>query len=484
MANIIDKIVGYISPSSGLRRHSARQLLQRAYEGANQSDGWRPRRSGASANADHAADARTLRTRSRALAQNVPYIARGLSSHTANIIGTGIIPKWLGSEAKAFAKLWMEWGTQADADGQLDIYGLQDLAHLTAARDGEVLIRIRPRRKEDGIAVPVQFQVLEIDWLDDSRNGRIDGYDVVQGKAYDPLGRVMGYYLFEQHPGDMVLPRTRNGGSRFVPATTVIHYFTKERPGQGRGFPRIAPVISRVRDLSLYEDAEINRKNQESRLSVLASGDVNALADGQGTKVTEGGRMLGDLPSGAMMEVPTGTTLTVVEPKAVPGYVEYVRQALHLIAAGAGWTYEMMTGDVSQVNFSSARIRRLDYKREAEREQWLHVIPCLIAPIVRAFVDAAELGGLVKKADYNVRYATPKWEYTNPRDDVESDLKEIAGGLSTFSEKLRQRGYDPEEVAQEMKEDIDRLKKAGVLDILLMMMKVKGASDAADTKAT
>jgi hypothetical protein len=69
-----------------------------------------------------------------ALAQNVPYIARGLSSHTANIIGTGIIPKWLGPEAKAFAKLWMEWGTQADADGQLDIYGLQDLAHLTAAR--------------------------------------------------------------------------------------------------------------------------------------------------------------------------------------------------------------------------------------------------------------------------------------------------------------------------------------------------------------
>jgi capsid protein len=57
----------------------------------------------------------------------------------------------------------------------------------------------------------------------------------------------------------------------------------------------------------------------------------------------------------------------------------------------------MMTGDVSQVNFSSARIRRLDYKREAEREQWLHVIPRLIAPMVRAFVDAAELGGLVKK---------------------------------------------------------------------------------------
>ncbi|MDH1429104.1 phage portal protein [Comamonas aquatica] len=478
MANIIDRIVGFVSPAAGLRRHSARQLLQRAYEGANQSDGWRPRRPGASANTDHAGDARTLRTRARALSQNVPYIARGLASHTANIIGTGIIPKWLGPEAKVYAELWKVWGAQADADGVLDIYGLEDLAHLTAQRDGEALVRIRQRRKEDGLAVPVQFQVLEIDWLDDSRNGRIDGFDVIQGKAYDALGRVVGYYLFDQHPGDMVLPRSRSGGSHFVPASSIIHYFAKERPGQGRGFPRIAPAIPRVRDLSLYEDAEINRKNLESRLGVLASGDVNALADGEGTKVQEGGRMLGDLPSGGLMQVPTGSNLTVVEPKAVPGYVDYVRQALHLIAAGCGWTYEMMTGDVSQVNFSSARIRRLDYKREAEREQWLHVIPCLITPMVRAFVDAAELAGLVDKADYNVRYATPKWEYTNPRDDVKSDLEEIAGGLSTFSEKLRQRGYDPEEVVQEMKEDVDRLRKAGLLDILFMMMKVKGATDS------
>lgn len=32
-----------------------------------------------------------------------------------------------------------------------------------------------------------------------------------------------------------------------------------------------------MRDLQLYEDAEAQRKNLESRLSVIASGDVNAM---------------------------------------------------------------------------------------------------------------------------------------------------------------------------------------------------------------
>ncbi|MNY51608.1 hypothetical protein D3C86_1872140 [compost metagenome] len=79
----------------------------------------------------------------------------------------------------------------------------------------------------------------------------------------------------------------------------------------------------------------------------------------------------------------------------------------------------------------------------------------------------------MKKADYNLRYATPKWEYTNPKDDVASDLDEIAGGLSSFSEKLRSRGYEPDEVFDELAGDIQKLRDRGILDVLLMMRKGK-----------
>lgn len=469
--NILDRLIGAINPDAGLRRHRSRAMLQRAYEGASTADGWRPRRSGASANTDHAADARALRARSRALEQNVPYIAQGMRAHSANIIGTGIVPRWTGDGADKHNAAWKAWAPYADADGRLDIYGLENLAHKTAQRDGEVLVRIRPRRPSDGLPIPIQFQVLEIDWLDDSRNGMIEGYAVVEGIAYDALGKVAGYYLFDSHPGDMITPRSRRSASAFVPAGSIIHYFETTRPGQGRGFPRLAPVIARTRDLSLYEDAELQRKNLETRLSVIGVGDIDALASAPNEAASADARDMGDLASGRMMQLPSGTELTVVEPKPAGGFVEYSKHNLHLIAAGAGWTYEMMTGDVSEVNFSSARIRRIDYQRDAEQEQWLHVMPCLITPIMRAVANAMELGGIVRKASYDVRYSTPKWSYVNPKDDVASDVAEIAGGLSSFSEKLRQRGYDPQEVTDELAQDVERLRKTGLLDVLLMLQK-------------
>lgn len=476
----VDRLVGWVNPEAGLRRLRSRTLLTRAYEGASTLDGWRPRRPGASANTDHAADARTLRIRTRSLYQNVPYIAQGARAHTANIVGTGIVPRWIGPRQKQRAALWLKFGQEADADGRLDVNGLIDLAHGTAQRDGEVLIRIRWRRPTDGLAVPVQLQVLEIDWLDDSRTGVIDGRTVVNGIAYDTLGKVAGYYLHDQHPGDMQVGLRRSTFSRFIPASLIIHYFQPERPGQGRGITRVAPVIARARDLMLYEDAERQRKNLETRLAVLFGGDAEGPGIGEDNDEATGpGNFdnVGQLPSGAAVRVPTGSHITVVEPKAAPGYVDYLKMELHLIAAGAGWTYEMMTGDVRDVNFSSARIRRLDYRREAEREQWLHLIPGLVARIVGVFEQAAELGGrgaeMGRPDQHEVRYATPKWEHVNPQQDVNAELAEVAGGLSTLSEKLRRRGEDPDEVFDEMASDFKRLREMGILDVLMMFQKGK-----------
>jgi capsid protein len=53
--------------------------------------------------------------------------------------------------------------------------------------------------------------------------------------------------------------------------------------------------------------------------------------------------------------------------------------------------------------------------------------------------------------------------------DVAADLDEIGGGLSSFSEKLRQRGYKPDMVFKEMKSDMERLKADGTLDMIMLL---------------
>jgi lambda family phage portal protein len=477
MRNVLDRIIGWVSPEAGVARHFARRKLQRAYEAASPRDSWRPRRAGASANADHRADAKTLRTKARALVQNVPYCTAALAGLVSKTIGTGIIPRATGAEKDQLNKLFAAWAKVCDADGRLDYYGMQKAAYAAMEQDGEVLIRLRPRRLSDSLPVPLQLQLLEIDWLDSDRMGAANGGNqIINGIEYDALGAVAAYYLWDQHPGDATLIRVGKAQSSRVPAQNIIHLYNPDRPGQGRGFSRFGPVITRVRDLQLYEDAELNRKNLETRLSVLASGDINQMgnpaASGDGGEGTgQGAQDLGDLTSGSIVGVPPGMSFTVVEPKAAPGYVEYVKFALHLIATGLGVTYEILTGDMSEVNFSSARVRLLDFRDAVKQMQWLTLIPKFLTPVHEAFVEAAYLAGKIRQRDMSVDFSPPKWDYVNPEQDVKADLAEIGGGLSSFSEKLRQRGYDPDVVYAELASDITKLKDLGILEILLFMQR-------------
>lgn len=486
MANLLDRLVGWVDPHRGLSRHFARQRLSRAYEAASPRDGWRPRRAGASANADHQADGRTLRIKARALVQNVPYVAAALNSLVAASIGTGIIPRATGKDAANINKLLAQWSPVCDADGRLDLYGLQAAAYRAMEQDGEVLVRLRPRYATDDLPVPLQLQLLEIDWLDTTRTQALGSNRIVNGIEYDPLGKVVNYWLWDSHPGDTTLLRGMRVQSRPVPAASIIHLFNPERPGQGRGFTRFASVIARIRDLQLYEDAEIARKNLEARLGVLVSGDPTLLAnpaadaDGASTDAKAKKGDLGELPSGGMTQLPIGSSVTVVQPTVAAGHVEYVKQQHHIIAVGSGVTYEMLTGDMTEVNFSSARVRQIDFRRGVEQMQWLVLKPKLLDRIHRAFVDAGVLGGMIRSRDYAVDYSTPKWDYVNPQQEVRSDLEEISGGLSSISEKLRRRGYNPIDVFNEIKSDFDTLKRLGILDILLLLQKGRVSEQTTD----
>lgn len=496
MANIVDRLIGWLNPRAGLSRHFHRKQLERAYDAASPRDRWRPRRAGASANADFQADGKILRDKARSLVQNVPYIAGGLEALVSATVGTGITPRGTGKEADKTNAVFAEWSKVCDADGRLDFNGIIAGAYAAMEQDGEVLIRVRPRYASDGLPVPLQLQLLEIDWLDTTRTTTIGGNRVINGIEYDVLGDIAAYWLWENHPGDVNVFTALRTQSKRIDAKNIIHLFNPQRPGQGRGFTRFAPVIATVRDLQLYEDAELARKNLETRLGVLYSGDptqmANPAGNGEAPKTDAG--QLGDLPSGAMTALPAGSSVTVVAPTVAAGYVEYVKQKLKMIAIGMGVTYEMLTGDMSEVNFSSARVRLLDFRRSVERVRWLVLMPKLLSPIWQAFIDAGVLGGQFRQADYAVDFSVPKWDYVNPLQDVQAEALEISLGLGSISEKLRQRGYEPGDVFAEIKADFDKLRELGVMDILLFKETKKpvngadpnaaaAASDAVDAAA-
>lgn len=482
----LDRTIGWISPRAGLRRASAREMLGRAYEGAIRADGWRPRRAGASARADYLADARELRHRARSLASNVPLIAQAVNVMVSCTIGTGIVPRWVNDQAGRVASRWKAWGKLADYDGLLDFNGLQGKAWGTMKVDGEVLARLRERRVGPTV-VPLQIQLLEIDWLDVERNEVRGPNEVIAGIEYDRRGDRVAYWLFERHPGDVGLRATLRESQR-VPAEEIIHLFNPARPGQQAGISALAPVIPTVRDLQVYEDAEQARKNLEARMGAVGEWDESLL---EGVKLPEGVKDqgagpamldLGELAGGGIVGLPPGMrNPTFIQPTAAPGYVDYVKHKQKIISAGMGVPYEFVTGDMSEVNFSSSRVRTNQYKRDVEREQWTLMVPMFCDRISARWLSLLEFTGAPAPADVYPDWTTPKWASVNPVQDVAADLSEIKGGLSSISEKIRQRGYDPELVFAELKTDLTRLNSDGTLPLLAALL---GAQNPLDLLAS
>lgn len=466
--NPIDAIVGFFSPAAGYARVMARLHLKRAYEAASPGDSWNPKRRGASANQDLRIDGATLRAKSRSLRQNVPFISAGMDARSAYGVGTGILSEF--SDARV-QEIWAEHQKVIDADGNTGWAAFQRKCWDAWDTDGEVFIRIRERRPTDGFTVPFQLQAMEPEWLDTTRTVADGGNQIVDGIEYDSIGRRVAYHFWTSHPNDWATTTTARRESKRVPAELVIHLFTAKRPGQHRGEPRLHAVINKTRDLAIYQDAELARKNLVTRLSVLSTGSPSQYAAPDAGS-TGSMQDLGTLTSGGITQVPGGGNLTVIEPKDMPGYVETCKFDIHQIARGAGFTYEMATGDMSQANFTQGRMGMLQFRREIEQMQWTEFIPVLVDRVCREFlVRGNAVGAWGRPVQATVEHTAPRWEYIQPDQEVRADIAEIGQGLSTISDKLRARGEDPKRVFAQWKADMTALKEAGAWDYMLFLTK-------------
>lgn len=469
--NVIDRIVAAVSPAAGLKRARARAALGmvRGYEGAKtgrRTAGWSS--GGTSANAEIGPSAARLRARSRELRRNNPMAARIIEVLVSNLIGTGITVKVSDQQT-----LWDRFVTECDADGRTDLYGLQAVVANALYETGEVLVRLRPRLASDGLAVPLQLQILEADHIDTSKQETLDGGGyIMQGIEFDALGRRAAYWLFPHHPGEVnvVVPSMV---ARRVPANQVLHIFKQTRPGQIRGVPIMAPVMLKMRDLDDYQEAELLRKGIESCFAAFVTnpdGDRGALGTDATDANAEGVRDE-TIAAGMIKYLKPGETVEFGAPSAVGGHNEFIAGYQREIASGAGVPFELATGNLSEVNYTSHRAGLVEFRREIEQTQWLVIINQMMVPIVAAFKQYARVAG-VRGADAIVAtYTPPKFDWVDPVRDSTGELMEVAAGLKSWQEAVRRRGFDPEKVIAEIKQDQARFADAGIavqIDKLLL----------------
>jgi len=470
----LDRAIAWASPQAGLRRMHARVMqdkaknLLRAYDGADigrRTEKWNTSHS--SQNAENKISLFRLRNRSRDLIRNEPYARRAAQAIVSNTIGEGIIAKAqakTAGRANKFQSEWLSWSESLDCDhdGTNNFYGLQALVWHTVFESGEVLIRRVKRSSGFGMDIPMQLQILEPDFIDTVRDGQIfdNGNFTIQGVEFDKLGRRVAYWLFPRHPGDIFGIQDIKGLiSQRVPAEEIIHLFRTERPGQVRGIPWLAPIMLKLKDLGDYSDFTLMRQKVSACFtSFVTSADAYDLTSG-----TTPSAIPEKLEPGSSVALPPGTSIEFANPPSSGDFSQFSNAQLRSIASGIGITFETLTNDYSQVNFSSGRMGWIEFQRNIDVWRRHVMIPRFCIPVWRWFTEAATLAGY--GSDKVVAtWTAPRREMIDPVKETEATKSQVRSGLISLSEAIRQNGYQPDEVLEEIASDN---KKTDVLKLTL-----------------
>lgn len=470
-SNFLDKAISFFDPKAGASRMRARAmsvLLEnqiRKYEAASKgrrTNGWAT--VSTSANREIYTAGHNLRERARDLVRNNPYAAKAINTIANNVIGTGIRATPKPSNKKSEPKIktaWEDWAekTECDFNGQLNFYGLQDLAMRCIAESGEVLIR---KRRDKSAKLPMKLQILEPDFLDSSRDGITskDGSYIIQGIEFNAEGKRVAYWLWDRHPSD-TLPYSYRFTSSRIDASEIIHVYFIERPGQERGVPFGVSGFARLKDFDDYEDAQLLRQKIAACFAVFITDPSEGLP-ATGDKDSATGNTLEKVEPGIIEHLPPGKTVSFANPPATDGYAEYSRKILQAIAAAYGITYEQLTGELKDVNFSSGRMGWIEAAKQINSWQWKMIVPMFLDKVWGWFLEAGFMAGSVPKA-IEVEWTPPRREMIDPVKEIKALTDMVRAGFKSWSEAVREQGYDPMTVLDEIIKDSKEFDKGKLM---------------------
>lgn len=294
MANFIDKAIEAVSPTAAYRRAVARSALSvmnnnTGYGNYGASHVSRAMRSwhvgGGSAKEDIEDNLDTLRKRSRDAYMGIPLAAGAIKTLRTNVVGSGLVPTpqvdadYLHlTEEQADAlqaqivrefDLWAD-SKNCDASGMDDFWRLQTLAFTSFLMNGDAFAAIQYRERQNW-PYALQLRLIEADQVcSPDRMDRLtpcnveshNVFQIVQGVETNEAGAVVAYWISSRHPlaYDSSIPLKWTRVEARDPETgepNILCITQRERAGQRRGVPLLAPVLPTLKQMGRYTDAEL-----------------------------------------------------------------------------------------------------------------------------------------------------------------------------------------------------------------------------------
>lgn len=490
--NILDRAVAAIAPIHAAKRAAARaalSVIDSGYGnyGANQTKkslrGWNYH--GGSSKEDIEDNLDVLRQRSRDAYMGIPTAAAALKTMRTNVVASGLVPapqidgEFLGlsdeQTEKLQAQIIREFGLWADssvcdAERVDNFWKLQQLAFLSSLMNGDV-IALLPFKTHPGQPYDLRIQLIEADRVcspdgfDRLTPCTVNGHNVhsiVQGVETDADGMVVAYWICNRHPlgsnsatdaEGIQWNRVEAYGAK-TGRRNVLHVMSRERIGQRRGVPLLAPVLEALKQLGRYTDAEITA----AVLSAMFTVFVKSVAPNDGRPfgemipieehIDEQDKTSIELAPGAIIDLNPGEEVQFADPKhPVNGYDAFTNATIRIIGAGLEIPPEVMLKQFT-TSYSAARGALNEFWRTCGMHRdWFTDDFC--QPIYEEwFAEAVARGRIkapgffsdpiIRKAYVSCSWNGPARTNLNPVQEVDAAIKRQDAGFSTAQEETAQ----------------------------------------------
>lgn len=496
---ILDRIIETVAPTIALKREVARyqtkvlkDIKNSGYgnHGASRTKksmkGWTA--AGGSAKEDIQKHLSTLRERSRDLYMGVPLATGAVKTCRTNVIGGGlrlksqVDYKTLGMDEDQARELEQiierEFSLWADSPAcdleRLDnFYELQQLAFINWLISGDV-IGLMPVTKRVGMPYDIRIHLIEADRLstpdDKKRNNKIMG-----GVEVNTQGEVIAYHISKHHPLSKDMGQTKEwvrveAYGKETGRRNVLHLMNRERIGQRRGIPFLAPVIESLKQLGRYTDAEL--------VAAVVSGLFTVFIEKEGTSsevpfgevIPEDMQVDYDDPDsielapGAIVDLNEGEKANVVNPgRPNANFDGFVIAICRQIGAALEIPYELLVKNFN-ASYSASRGALLEaWKMFRMYRTWLANDFC--QPIYEEWFaeavakDRIPAPGffedpLIKKAYTGAEWNGPAQGLLNPVQEVRAAERRVANGFSTRDKEAQEmNGSDYHRNAAQLKRE-------------------------------
>lgn len=472
-----------------------------------------------SADADILPDKGILDARAMDMVRNDAFASSGVQLHRDNIVGSMFMlnakpnvralgmkddEKWseeFSDEVEAKFSIWAEgFNNWPDAARRNTFTAMIRMAVGIYVTNGEILATSEWSRETDR-PYRTSIQMIGLDRLSNPGDQVHDLERTRGGVRMNAAGAPLGYYIRRASGGSMwdwqksvqwnyVKAKNRLGRPQ------VLHIMEQERPGQTRGISQLTSALKemritkRFRDITL-QNAVINASFAASIESELPSGQVfESLGGGDvGSSVVEyAEKFLGAIASYSKnarnmqidgVKIPhlmPGTKLNMM-PMGKPGGIgtEFEQSLLRYLAADLGVSYEQLSKDYSETNYSSARAGMLETWKFMQARKKM-VADRFATLIYRLWFEEAVNAGHIEAM--NGRSVPNMYDGLNMEAFVQADwigagrgqideLKEtqaailrIKNRLSTYEEEVGRMGKDWRVTFQQI------AREQGVLDTL------------------